>query len=159
MVKAYPARTEPQTLRRRYSAVVTFHLIDAVVEVSADRIVATHTVDANVEYLQDHFPTFPVLPGVMMLETMAQAARRLLAERDPALGRHVLSGVKALKYGAMVRPGQSLRVEVSLLKESECGSYEFKGSGVVQDDNGADRTAVSGRFSLRPIRIGDLSPI
>ncbi len=62
-----PARRRGRT-RRRYPVAVTFHLIDAVDECSVDRIVATHTVDPEVEYLQDHFPTFPVLPGVMMLE-------------------------------------------------------------------------------------------
>lgn len=147
-----PARRRGRA-RRRYPVAVTFHLIDAVDECSADRIVATHTVDPEVEYLQDHFPTFHVLPGVMMLETMVQAARRLLRERDPSLGRCVLGAVRALKYGAMVRPGQSLRVEVALLKQDESGAFEFKGSGVVSDDAGAARTAVSGRFSLRPIRI------
>ena len=50
-----------------------FDLIDRVLEQSDDRIVALKHVTRAEEYLQDHFPTFPVLPGVMMVETMVQA--------------------------------------------------------------------------------------
>lgn len=152
MRRAYPARVEPRGWRRRYSGGVSFHLIDSVLECSAERIVASHTVRPEVEYLQDHFPTFPVLPGVMMLETMTQAARRLLSERDPRMGRHVLGAVRALKYGAMVRPGQTLIVDVTVLKESAPDVFDFRGIGVVRDESGAERTAVFGRFTLRPAR-------
>ncbi len=157
MPPAYRDRDEPPPPQRRYSGTVTFHLINNVLECSSDRIVASHTVDPSVEYLQDHFPTFAVLPGVMMLETMVQAARRLLSDREPGAVRHVLGEVRALKYGAMVRPGQTLTVDVTLLKESEPGVYDFKGSGVVRDDTGESRNAVSGRFALRPPRVGALN--
>ena len=132
-------------------------LVDSVREQSADRIVADHLVSPDDDYLEDHFAGFPVLPGVLMLETMVRAARRLIARRDPAFGRHVLAAVRALKYGAMVRPGQTLVVEVALLKETEPGVFDFKGVGTVRAEDGADdkpRTAVSGRFTLRPIRKG-----
>ncbi|CAE7216871.1 fabZ, partial [Symbiodinium necroappetens] len=107
-----------------------FDFVDRVLEVSDERIVTVKAVSMSEEYLQDHFPSFPVLPGVFMIESMVQAARRLLTERDPALSRHVLSGVRALKYGTFVSPGRTMRIEVSLLKETEEG-FEFKGSGVV----------------------------
>lgn len=133
--------------------IVSFHLIDDVRELTADRIVAAHVVRPETEYLQDHFPTFPVLPGVMMLEAMAQAARRLLQERDPAAGRVVLSGVRALKYGGMVRPGETLVVDVSVHKAGDAGEYDFKGVGSVLSDGGESRTAVSGRFTMRPVTL------
>lgn len=146
-----------------------FSLVDTVLELSAGapgtpaRIVTLKNVSAAEEYLQDHFPTFPVLPGVLMIESMVQAARRLLAERDPALARHVLGSVRALKYGSFVRPGEALRVTVTLDDDSESPLFHFKGSaevvrpaGDAASGSGGGATspsAVSGRFTLRPIAL------
>ena len=141
-----------------------FELVDQVVELSAEqgRIVTVKNVSSAEEYLQDHFPTFPVLPGVLMIESLVQAARRLLTAIDPACSRHVLGGVRALKYGNMVRPGESLRVEVTLEKRGEQGKFDFKGVGTVlrpgssasSDGTGeVAAAAVNGRFSLRPLVI------
>lgn len=132
-----------------------FVLLDEVLEQSADRIVAVKQVSPAEEYLADHFPTFPVLPGVLMIETLVQAARRLLAPRGD--GRLVLGEVRALKFGSMVRPGEALRVEVTLSKAGDDGSYLMKGVGTVQRSRGANEptsgeTAVSGRFIMRAIR-------
>lgn len=138
-----------------------FDFVDAVLESSGDRIVTVKNVSASEEYLQDHFPSFPVLPGVFMIEAMTQAARRLLSMRDPALARHVLGSVRALKYGTFVRPGDSMRVEVLLLKSAEGGQFEFKGSASVVRAGialGAETPAcVSGRFTLRPVRVAAVS--
>ncbi|MBY0313140.1 MAG: polyketide synthase dehydratase domain-containing protein [Phycisphaerales bacterium] len=135
-----------------------FRLLDRVLEKSADRIVTIKQVSAAEEYLQDHFPEFPVLPGVFMVESLVQAAREL-AGGHPDLGRHrlVLGGVRAVKYGSFVRPGETLRVEVTLHKLIGDGSAEFKGEGVVLRHGAAadaePPVAVSGRFTLRPVRV------
>lgn len=130
-----------------------FDLVDRVLEQSPDRIVTLKQVSAAEEYLQDHFPTFPVLPGVLMLEAMVQAARRLCDARGRS--RMVLGQVRALKYGRFVKPGCALRVEVTLHKDHEDGTTEFKGEGVLIEPGAADAppTAVSGRFVLRPVRV------
>jgi 3-hydroxyacyl-[acyl-carrier-protein] dehydratase len=130
-----------------------FNLVDAVVEQSEARIVTLKHISMAEEYLQDHFPTFPVLPGVMMLEAMVQAARKLVGEPD---GRPLVLGkVRALKYGTFMPPGSTLRVEVTLAGKLEDGSYDFKGEakklGSAPSPDAPDLTAVSGRFSLRPI--------
>lgn len=141
-----------------------FDLVDQVLERSDERIVTIKCVTGAEEYLADHFPTFPVLPGVLMLEAMVQAARRLLSERDGSESRHVLGRVRALKYGAFVRPGDAIRIEVSLLsggKEGSAdlpdGAFDFRGSGEVlrpdQPAGEAPPTCVSGRFLLRPARV------
>ncbi len=128
-----------------------FDLIDRVLEQSDDRIVAIKYVTQAEEYLQDHFPTFPVLPGVMMVETMVQAARRLLAGRgDPRL---VLGEVKTVKFASFVRPGEALVVEVTLAGASEPPGHLCRGTGRVRRHGGDDgETAVTGRFTMRPIR-------
>ncbi len=133
-----------------------FDFVDRVLELDDDRIVTLKTVSMAEEYLQDHFPSFPVLPGVFMIESMVQAARKLLEHRDPALSRHVLGGVRALKYGTFVSPGNTMRIEVALRKQAEPGVYEFKGGAVVldlSDPEAATPSCVSGRFSMRPVSI------
>lgn len=134
-----------------------FDLVDRVLELDEDRIVTIKQVTMAEEYLQDHFPSFPVLPGVLMIESLVQAARRLLIGRDPACSRHVLGSVRALKYGGFVRPGDTLRIEVTLSKVVGDGVYSFKGSGLVVEPGCADLseapTAVNGKFTLRPLLV------
>jgi 3-hydroxymyristoyl/3-hydroxydecanoyl-(acyl carrier protein) dehydratase len=130
-----------------------YQLLDKIIERSPDRVVAIKQVSLAEEYLADHFPTYPVLPGVMMLEAMVQAARLMLADRGQ--GPLVLGQVKALKYGSMVRPGEVLEVQVSLGKELEDGSFQCRGTGVVRRgpcEQPSEETAVSGRFTMRPLR-------
>lgn len=134
-----------------------FNLIDAVLEQSPDRIVAMKQVSQAEEYLADHFPSFPVLPGVLMLEAMAQAARQMLKDQAGAGTRLVIAEVKALKFGNMVRPGEALRIEVSLQKANDDGSFTCRGVGTVRRADAAaseesGSPAVSGRFTLRPMR-------
>ena len=141
-----------------------FSLVDRVLEHAPGRIVTMKHVSAAEEYLQDHFPSFPVLPGVMMLECMVQAGR-LLAQRESADaladadGRWVLGKVRALKYGRFVKPGSTLRVEVSIAKPTDDGTWDLKGEAILLDpaspdpDPAARPVAVSGRFTLRRLRI------
>lgn len=156
-----PGGGAPATLAAAFRAAIAdgrgfvmhFDLVDDILERSEDRIVAVKQVSLAEEYLQDHFPRFPVLPGVMMLEVMVQAARRLLEPRHA--DRLVLGEVKALKYGAMVRPGESLEVEVVLRKDLGDGRYECKGAGRIRRPHGKNsdtgETAVAGRFTMRPL--------
>lgn len=124
-----------------------FELIDSVTELSDTEIVAVKNVTLAEEYLGDHFPGFPVLPGVMMLETLIQAARKLLAKVEPDRGPWVLREAKNVRYGNMVRPSQQLKVQVSIFKQVD-DEYTFKGVGKVGEE-----TAVQGRFSLRELNV------
>ncbi len=133
-----------------------FTLIDRVLERSDTQIVTLKHVSSAEEYLQDHFPSFPVLPGVMMLEAMTQAARVFLDPDDAAELPWVLTQARALKYGAFVRPGASIRVTMTKHKDNDDGSVDFKGDvRLVEPDGENDNLpiACSGRITLRPLNI------
>ena len=135
-----------------------FCLVDRILERTDDRIVTIKLVSNAEEYLRDHFPGFPVLPGVMMLEAMVQAGRALADPDDAANPPLVLGGVKALKYGRFVKPGATIRVTVVKQKDLDGGAVDLKGEvhliepGV--DVQGELPVACSGRFVLRPARGG-----
>jgi 3-hydroxyacyl-[acyl-carrier-protein] dehydratase len=122
---------------------VKFNLIDKIEAVSDSRLVAVKYVSLAEEYLADHFPTFPVLPGVLMLEAMTQAAGWMLHRNNGfAKSMAVLKEAKNVKYGTFVAPGNALRVEVEAIKLSDTGG-SFKASGTVNGNS-----AVSARLEL-----------
>lgn len=130
-----------------------FNLVDRVIERSESHIVTLKHVSSAEEYLQDHFPGFPVLPGVMMLESMTQAARQLLDPDDQAQSPWVLTQAKALKYGSFVRPGATIRITMTRHKHNDDGSVDFKGDvRLIEPDADLDNlpVACSGRITLRP---------
>jgi 3-hydroxyacyl-[acyl-carrier-protein] dehydratase len=132
---------------------VKFNLIDHVEEASAERFVGVKYVSLAEEYLADHFPTFPVLPGVMMLEALTQAAGWIIhLRRDFACSMAILKEARNVRYGSFVAPGRSLRVEVDLLKDIE-SEVSFKAAGLV-----GDAQAVSARLTLSYFNLADRQP-
>ena len=120
-----------------------FNLIDKIESISDQKIVATKYVSLAEEYLADHFPTFPVLPGVMMLEALTQAAGWVLHKRfNFAKSMAVLKEARNVKYGNFVAPGNHLRVEVELNKLTETGAT-FKANGTV-----GNSTALSAKIEI-----------
>jgi 3-hydroxyacyl-[acyl-carrier-protein] dehydratase len=133
---------------------VKFNLIDKIEQIDGQRIVAVKYVSLAEEYLADHFPTFPVLPGVMMLEALTQAAGWILhRRRDFACSMAVLKEARNVKYGHFVGPGNHLRVEVDLSKETEAGRATFKASGMVGQSQ-----ALSARLELAYFNLADRQP-
>jgi len=136
-----------------------FSLIDRVLTRDENTLTTIKHVSAAEEYLQDHFPEYPVLPGVMMLEAMVQAARELAGNPHPPL---VLGKVAALKYGAMVRPGDSVVVTVTS-NDPASEEPEFRGEvRLVQPGEPIGLStapkAASGRFTLRAVRVDTRRP-
>ena len=130
-----------------------FNLIDRVEHLSDEKIVAVKYVTLAEEYLADHFPTFPVLPGVMMLEAITQAAGWLLHHRTKfSKSMAILKEAKNVKYGSFVAPGNFLRVEIEFVKSTDAGAT-FKASGAVND-----AAALSARVEMAYFNLADKQP-
>lgn len=131
-----------------------FFLIDTIESIEKDRaLVAVKNVTYSEEYLQDHFPEFPVLPGVFMLEAATQAAAWLLRLSEGfAHSVVILKEARNVKYADFVTPGQQLRVSVELLSK-DAREAKFKVSGAC-----GDRGALSGRLTLERYNLRESDP-
>jgi UDP-N-acetylglucosamine acyltransferase len=92
-------------------------LVDSITEHEPGRrLVAVKNVTVNEEFFQGHFPGAPLLPAVLMLESLSQVAAILLLERDdaPPNARVYLRGVNDAKFRKQVVPGDRLRLEIAL---------------------------------------------
>jgi 3-hydroxyacyl-[acyl-carrier-protein] dehydratase len=95
-----------------------FLMIDKVVEMERyKRIVAIKSVTMNEDFFQGHFPGKPVMPGVLILESMAQAGGLLLLQEIPDRDKKLLylASMSDVKFRRPVVPGDQLRVEVNVL--------------------------------------------
>src|SRR5438270_13842498 len=95
-----------------------FLLIDRIVEIRRkERIVAIKNVTANEPFFQGHFPEYPIMPGVLVVEAMAQAgAVLLLTEVEDRHSKLMLfTGIERARFRKPVVPGDQLRMEVSVL--------------------------------------------
>jgi len=128
-----------------------FTLIDHVARYNGDgKIVTVKRLSPSEDYLRDHFPGNPVMPGVLMLEAMVQSAAWILRVMDDfRYSVIVLKETRNVKYGRFLSPGEELRVEVELL-EREGNTAKFKGRGLV-----GDAVSVSGRFTLACLNLAE----
>ena len=122
-----------------------FTLLDRIVRFeSRGRIVAVKGLSLAEEYLADHFPGNPVMPGVLMLEAMVQAGNYLLrAAKDFSFSLCSVKEASNVKYARFLMPADQLILEVDLL---ECREAEanFSGRGTIGSD-----TSVSARWTTR----------
>lgn len=131
-----------------------FTLIDRVVDLEPGaRIVAVKNLSLAEEYLADHFPGFPVMPGVLMLEAMTQAAAWLVrVTEDFAHSTVVLKEARNVKYGNFVEPGQTLTITAEILGQDE-REVKIKAQGAVDG-----KQAVSARLVLERYNLADADP-
>lgn len=136
-----------------------FTLIDRIADLQpGTRITAVKNLSLAEEYLADHFPGFPVLPGVFMLEAMTQAAAWLLRVSDDfAHSMVVLKEARNVKYNQFVEPGQTLTVTAEALEapsgHSAGQDVPFKAAGMVGGEQ-----AVSARLVLSRYNLADSDP-
>ncbi len=95
-----------------------FLLVDRIEELEPERIVGIKNVTINEPFFTGHFPDYPVMPGVLIVEAMAQVAGVLVLSQIPDRKSKLvlLAGVDGAKFRKPVRPGDQLRIEMKLLK-------------------------------------------
>ena len=105
-----------------------FLLIDRIVEFEpAKRLVAIKNVTANEPFFQGHFPGYPIMPGVLVVEAMAQAGGVIMMHEIPDRDKKlvVFTGIERAKFRRPVTPGDQLRIEVVVLSmRSRAGRIE-----------------------------------
>ena len=127
-----------------------FNLVDRILEVEPGKVIrVAKNLTLGEEYLADHFPTFPVMPGVLMLETLVEAGAWLLRVTDDF--RHsviTLREARNVKYGTFMEPGRQMVVEVELVGE-EGSTATFKGKGEVDGQSTVSARLTLARYNLR----------
>jgi 3-hydroxyacyl-[acyl-carrier-protein] dehydratase len=93
-------------------------LVDRIEEIGTDRIVGIKNVSCNEPFFQGHFPDYPVMPGVLIVESMAQVGGVLvLADLEDRKSKLVLfTSIDEAKFRRPVFPGDQLRVEMQVLR-------------------------------------------
>src|ERR1043166_5966325 len=135
-----------------------FNLVDRILEVeTGKKIRLVKNLTLGEEYLADHFPSFPVMPGVLMLQTLVEASSWLLRISDEfRYSVIVLREARNVKYGNFMEPGRTLVVTAELveLADDPAGRLAtFKGKGEV------DGTAtVAARLTLCCYNLRDRNP-
>jgi len=95
-----------------------FLLVHRIEELETERVVGIKNVTANEPFFAGHFPDYPVMPGVLIIEAMAQVAGVLVLSGIPDRKTKLvlLAGVDGAKFRKPVRPGDQLRMEMKILR-------------------------------------------
>ncbi len=131
-----------------------FVLIDKIVSFEKGKtLTAIKNVSLAEEYLGDHFPAFPVLPGVLLLQGMVESAGWLVRKtEDFAHSMILLEQARNVKYKSFLAPGSQIRYTVEARTIAENAS-SFTGSGVADG-----QTIVEARFGLRHFNLAERNP-
>jgi len=119
-----------------------FLMIDRVIELGDDKVVALKNVSANEPYFVGHFPGHPIMPGVLQVEAMAQAGAVLALNQMAEPGQSPLvffMGIDKVKFRKPVVPGDQLRVHVTKVR-SRNNVWKFSGIARVEGISVAEAT-------------------
>lgn len=105
-----------------------FLLVDRITELEEERVVGIKNVTANEPHFTGHFPDYPVMPGVLIIEAMAQVAGVLVLKSIPDRDKKLvfLASVEEAKFRKPVRPGDQLVIEMVMVRRK---SFVAKMSG------------------------------
>jgi 3-hydroxyacyl-[acyl-carrier-protein] dehydratase len=131
-----------------------FTFVDKVIDLQPGvKITTIKALAMAEEYLSDHFPRFPVMPGVLMIESMTQAAAWLVrASDDFAHSMVLLKEARNVRFGRFVAPGQVLTVTAEVVKQ-EGQEVQIKAQAHLGEE-----TAVSGRLILEKFNLAYSQP-
>ena len=129
-----------------------FTLLDKIVSCNGkDKITAVKNLSLGEEYLSDHFPGYPVMPGVLMIESMVQTASWLIRIlTDFSVSMFVMEEARNVKYGKFVVPGDRLELSIDLKKIDKTHA-SFKGKGMLNGE-----VAVSAQFKIHFFNLTEL---
>ncbi|MFL2870748.1 MAG: 3-hydroxyacyl-ACP dehydratase FabZ family protein [Pirellulaceae bacterium] len=129
---------------------MSFDFIDRITDLRpGESIKAIKTLTLAEEYLKDHFPRFPVMPGVLMLEAMFQASAWLIRQSEEF--QHsvvVLKEARNTKYSGFVEPGQTLIVSAEIMKQDE-STTTLKAQGEIEGNVAVSSRLLVHRYNLR----------
>src|SRR3989338_5312382 len=144
-----PEGIGPPSADKLGDGVSAFSFIDGVTELKKNEsVTAFYTLKGTEEFLKDHFDRFPVMPGVLMLESMRQAAALLLAETQGPAAYFRIAEAQDLKFGQFVRPGNRLNIFARILK-TENRKHFFEAR--IDLEGETTRKALTANFALVPI--------
>lgn len=131
-----------------------FVLIDKITALEPKAFLsAVKNVSLAEEYLGDHFPIFPVLPGVLLLEGLIESASWLVRQaQDFAQSMVLLETARNVKYKSFAAPGMQIRYTVAA-KTIEQNTSSFSGEGICGDE-----AIVEAKFTLRHFNLADENP-
>ena len=115
-------------------------LVDRVLELlPGERVVALKNVTANESFFQGHFPGYPVLPGVLIVEAMAQAGCVMMLSGidNPEIKVRFFAGIDRCKFRRPVVPGDQLRLELDVLRQRG-GLCKLQGKAMVGEELAAE---------------------
>ena len=130
-----------------------FCLVDRITQLTAGQSISTiKNVSLAEEYLQDHFPGFSVLPGVLMVEAMVQSCAWLSRLTDNfQFSTILLKQAKAVKFNNFLKPGQTLCISATL-KSNDEHTATFQASGTVGELSAVSAKLVLSKQNLRCLR-------
>lgn len=109
-------------------------LVDRILEISDTRVVGIKNVTANEPFFEGHFPNYPIMPGVLVVEALAQCggvlALREMADRDEKVVLFV--SIDNCRFRVPVTPGDQLRLELEILRRRG-GIVKMRGQAYVDD--------------------------
>jgi 3-hydroxyacyl-[acyl-carrier-protein] dehydratase len=124
-----------------------FLLVDEIVELVPGRSIrAIKRIAPDEDYFADHFPGFPVVPGVLLTEMMAQAAGKCLVAEDVSRGRPMLAQIKSATFRDWVGPGRT----VTLLAEIKSSRPQFATAACRAEVDGALVASAEVMFTFVP---------